>query len=49
MDKKRPNPSTVNPYESRGYKKSSGNTTIPRPNPATVNPYSAKPKQSSGK
>ena len=48
MDKKRPNPSTVNPYDSKGYKRTNGYTTSPRPKPNTVNPYSAKPKQSSG-
>lgn len=48
MDKKRPNPSTVNPYDSKGYKRTNGYSTSPRPNPHTVNPYTAKPKPASG-
>ena len=49
MDKKRPNPRTVNPYDSKGYKRTIGIPSLPRPNPNTVNPYSAKPKSISGK
>jgi hypothetical protein len=48
MDKKRQNPSTVNPYDSKAYKRTNGNSTSPKPNPNTVNPYLAKPKPSSG-
>jgi hypothetical protein len=45
MEKKRPNPSTVNPYDSKGYKRTNGFSTTSRPNPNSVNPYSAKPRQ----
>jgi len=48
MDKKKPNPSTVNPYDSKGYKRSNGYSNAPRPKPKTVNPYKAKPRPNSG-
>ena len=48
MDKKRPNPNAVNPYDSKGYKRTNGYSIAPRPKPNTVNPYLAKPKQSPG-
>jgi len=49
MDKKKPNPNTVNPYDSKGYKRTNGFSTAPRPHPNAVNPYSARPKSGSGK
>jgi hypothetical protein len=48
MEKKRPNPSTVNPYDSKGYKRTNGFSSAQRPNPNSVNPYTAKPRQTSG-
>jgi len=44
MDKKKPNPATVNPYESKGYKRTGEHSQTNRPNPNLANPYSAKPK-----
>jgi hypothetical protein len=49
MEKKRPNPSIVNPYDSKGYKRTNGFSVAPRPKPDAVNPYSARPKSGSGK
>jgi len=49
MEKKRPNPATVNPYDSKGYKRTNGYFSPTRPKPNSVNPYTTKPKSNSGK
>jgi|GEM_PF-5403358 hypothetical protein len=42
MDTKKPNPKTVNPYDSKAYTRSNGYSVASRPNPRSVNPYSSK-------
>lgn len=50
MQKSKPNPSTVNPYDSKAYKRSNGySTKSTRPNPKNVNPYSVKERSRKGK
>lgn len=44
MDNKKPNPRSVNPYDSKAYKRSNGYSSSHRPPPRSVNPYSVKGK-----
>ena len=48
MEKKKPDPRTVNPYDSKAYKRSNGFSVTPKQKPSNVNPYSAKPKTKPG-